>query len=302
MLISCLLQLHLLVAPAAFQNGTAGHDRAFWLAIVQGKYEVPAGEDPFKLLTEMNTLVGSTDPVLRDDVAYSSAARWIYRKRLLTAPQQKALLTTWLDNLSAGIGERETDSVFRRSFSALNLSILAALDNDASFLSQAEFDDFLGRTLTYLEQERDVRGFDPVKGWIHTPAHTADVLKVLARSPKLSPQGQARILQALSGKCERVGHGFTWGEDERLAQAVRSIARRADLDAAGLDAWLAQFPVKYRQLWANGPAIDPALFPGVHNDVLLLRAAFTALSADKELSPAAEHARQQLLVTLSAMQ
>ena len=302
MLTLCLLQLHLLITPPAFQSGATGHDRAFWLAIVQNKYEVPAGEDPFKLLTEMNALVGSTDPVLRDDVAYTTAARWILRKRLLTAPQQKALLAAWLDNLSAGIGERETDTVFRRSFSALNLSILAALDNDAPFLNQAEFDDFLGRTLSYLEQERDVRGYDPVKGWIHTPAHTADVLKFLARSPKLAAAAQGRILQALSARCESVGHGFTWGEDERLAQAVRSIARRTDLDASGFDAWLAQFPVKHRRLWAKGPAIDASAFPPVHNDILLLRAAFTALSADKDLSPTAEHARQQLLATLSAMQ
>ena len=298
--ILCLLCL--LVVPTAIQSATSGHDRTFWLSIVHRKYEVPAGEDPFKLLLEMNDLLGSADPVLRDDVAYSSAARWVLGKRLLTAPQQKELLAVWLDNLAKGIGERDTDSVFRRSFSALNLSILAALDNDTPFLSQTDFDDFLGRTLAYLEQERDLRGFDPVKGWMHTPAHTADVLKFLARSPRLPVAAQARILQALSAKCEGVGQGFTWGEDERLAQAVRSIARRSDFDAAGFEAWLAQFPVKHRHLWAKGSAIDPRLFAAVHNDILMLRAAFTALSADKDLSAAAERACQRLLITLSGMQ
>jgi hypothetical protein len=155
--------------------------------------------------------------------------------------------------------------------------------------------------LTYLADERDTRGFDRTKGWMHTPAHTADVLKFLARNPKLSVQDQGRMLTAVSSKANAVGHTFTWGEDERLAQVVRSLVRRTDFDPASFDRWLETFPALSRRLWANGPTIDPDAFPPVQNIKLILRAAFAALSADADLSPGAERARQQILKTLAGM-
>ncbi len=277
------LALPMLLALTAPAPQAPAHDRAFWLGIITNKYEVPAGEKPFELLVEMDSLIGSTDPVLRDDVAYSSAAQWISRKGLLTPEQQKVLLGKWTDNLTVKIGERDTDSVFRRSFSALNLSILAARDVQAPFLSQAEFDVFVDRVVTYLADEKDTRGFDRVKGWIHTPAHTADVLKFLARNAKLSVANQARILAAVSNKAANVGHTFAWGEDERLAQVIRSVVRRKDFDAPAFDTWLEPVAPASRQLWANGPTIDPDRFPAVQNMKLILRAAFAALSADTDL-------------------
>ena len=155
--------------------------------------------------------------------------------------------------------------------------------------------------LRYLEEEKDTRGFEKDKGWIHTPAHTADVLKFLARNPRLSPAQQGRLLTAVSGKATAVGHTFTWGEDERLAQVIRSVARRPDLDGAAFAAWLDPFGPAARQLWANGPSIDPDRFSAVQNMKSMLRAAFTALSADTDLPPTAERARVQILKLVSGM-
>src|SRR5262245_49493264 len=205
--------------------------REYWIAIRQNDFAVPDGAEPFPLLVEMSSLLASTDPVLRDDVAYSAAARWVYRKRLLSAAEDRQLLELWRGNLTAGIGERGTDSVLRRSFSALSLSLLAALDNEAPFMTQQDFDDTFAAALDYLEDERDTRGYDATKGWMHAAGHTADLLKFLARSPRLGKAGQRRLLDAVSDKCAAFGEVFAWGEDERLAQVVRSVARRPDLDA-----------------------------------------------------------------------
>jgi hypothetical protein len=122
-----------------------------------------------------------------------------------------------------------TDEVFRRSFSALDLSVLAALDNEHPFLSEEEFARLLSSTLAYLAGEKDLRAFDVRTGWMHATAHTADVLKFLGRNPRLRPADQRRILDGIAAKARDAGLAFTHGENERLAAAVMSLVLHKDL-------------------------------------------------------------------------
>jgi hypothetical protein len=297
------LTLQLLVPSGAGQNGPQDADtrtRAEWVALRESNFTVPAGQTPIALLRQMNTLVGSIDPFLRDNVAYEAAARWIYTTGALSANEQREMLAMWTNNLQAGLGEPSGDSVFRRSFSALNLSILAARENAAPFLSQEEFDKFVATMLDYLARERDTRGYDAARGWIHAAAHTADVLKFLARSPKLAVPAQARVLAAIDEKCRTFGAVFQWGEDARLAQAIVSLAKRADFDKPAFDAWLAAVRTRRTEVWAHAPAIDPTEFAKLQNLTLVLRAAYVSLSIEP-VAPAAEPARAALLDTLRAL-
>jgi hypothetical protein len=274
--------------------------REFWVSLATSGLEVPAGEKPFDLLLEMNTLLASPDPVLRDDVAYGAAARWVFRRRLLTPDEQKRLVDMWSRNLTEGLRGGRSEDAYRRSFSALNLSIMAALDNEASFLSSEDHAKLLSDALTYLDAERDRRGYDVDDGWVHATAHTADLLKFLARSSKLTRADQARVLEALAKTCLTRGV-FTWAEDERLAQVVRSVVRRADVDSEAVSAWLAQWPAAHKDLWKAAPRIDPARFAALQNIKMVLRAAYTALAADQDLSPDAAAVRERILQTLAAM-
>ncbi|MDQ3171984.1 MAG: hypothetical protein M3Q55_17780 [Acidobacteriota bacterium] len=97
--------------------------KAEWTALRDAKFAVPAGQTAFGLLQEMNGLIGSTDPFLRDNVTYEAVAKWIYTDKLLSADEQRALLAQWTANLRDGIGESGTDKSYLRSFSALNLRL-----------------------------------------------------------------------------------------------------------------------------------------------------------------------------------
>ena len=274
--------------------------RDFWLALVSNGFELPAGEKPFDLLVEMNALLASPDPVLRDDVAYGAAVRWVHRKRLLTAEEQKRLVELWRGNLTKGLGDGRSEDAYRRSYSALNLSIMAALDNDAPFLLPEEHAQLLADALTYLEAEPDRRGYDVSAGWLHAPAHTADLLKFLARSSKLAQADQGRLLDAIVKACSARGV-FAWSEDERLAQVIRSVVRRADVDKAAVETWLARWPAAHKDVWKAAPRIDPAGFAALQNVKMTLRAAYVALAADQDLSPASSDIRQRILQVLAAM-
>ncbi len=272
------------------------HDKAFWRAIAQSAYAVPAGESLPGLVAELSEYLASPDPELRDDIAYSTLTAWIYRQRIVPVELRRTLLAEWTANLTKDIGERDTDGVFRRSFSALSLGLLAIADNERPFLEQAEFDRLLTAALTYLEAERDVRGFDPTKGWMHSVAHTADLLKFLARSRYLQPAQQAAILAAISQKVAAVDGVLTHGEDERLARAVVAIIGREDFDEAAFRAWSPTL-VPPRP---TGPPTAVSLAASQNRKNLAV-ALYAVLSTDTRDLPSIQDARTIVLETLETL-
>ena len=165
----------------------------------------------------MNMLLASPDPVLRDEVAYTAAERWIVRDQVVVPDELQRLLALWSANLDDGLGAAGDDRVFKRSFSALCLSLVAARDVATPFLRADEVQRFFDRLLDYFPRERDLRGFDAARGWMHTPAHTADAFKFLARS-RTSPRANlARLLDAVRAKLESSDAVFAWGENDRMA-------------------------------------------------------------------------------------
>src|SRR5262249_36517924 len=143
-------------------------------------------------------------------------------------------------NLTRGIGERDTDSVFGRSFSALMLSVVVARDNADPFLDASSWHEIETAALVYLAAEQDLRGYDADKAWAHPAAPTADLLKFLGRSRYLDTAGQRQFLDAIAGKLTTASVVFTHGEDERFARAVLSLTARMDFDETRFAAWLQQ--------------------------------------------------------------
>jgi hypothetical protein len=297
----CPIAMAALLAQATQAPARASFDPAFWRSIEAHDFAVPDGHTAAELLLALDPVLASPDPTLRDEIGYTAAARWVYRQRVLTPEELRRLTAHWRDNLKRGLGERDTDTVFLRSFSALDLSIVAALDLEAPFLTHEEFNVLLDDALFYFVNERDERGYDRAKGWIHAVAHTSDLFKFLARSPKLPDGGQRRLLDAVAGKLATTNTVFVWGEQERIAAATASIVRRPDFDVEAFGQWLDQFPAAGRALWANGPAIDPSRFAAVRNATDVLLNLYAMLALDAAASPGTAEARDRVLKTLAAM-
>ena len=292
--------LFLLAAQAvAAAEASPAHDRSYWQRLMDNDAKLAEGESAAKLLGELSQYLGSPDPTLRDSFAYDLSAAWIYRDEKLSPQELRPFLAEWTGNLKKGIGEQGTDSVLLRSFSALELSILAAYELKAPFLTQAEFDELLSAALDYLAAERDVRGYDPDKGWLHSVAHTADLIKFLARSSHLKPGDQGRILSAVAAKTAATGP-LTHGEDERLARAILSLARRADFDTAAFRAWHGEYPAQAKALWAKKP-LDVAGFAAFENSKHLLTSLYSLLAQVADVPAALVAAREELLKTLAQL-
>jgi hypothetical protein len=275
--------------------------REDWMALAKGGFVLPPDRHAIDVLLEMNDLLFSADPVLRDEVAYSAAERWILRDKTVDAGELRQLLERWSRNLENGLGESGTDRVFGRSFSALCLSLVAAADLQSPFLAPAEVRAFFDRMLDYFARERDLRGFDATRGWMHSVAHTSDALKFLARNPKLAAGVDARLLAAVRAKIEAADAVFTWGENDRMALALHSAVRRSDADTAALDAWVAQWVEAHRAMWSKGPQVDPRVFAQVENAKQVMRSLHAALSMDATPTPTGAVAVKTLIVALAKM-
>ena len=266
------------------------HDKPFWQAIVKTQFEVPTGETAPGLAGELLTHLGSPDPELRDDLADTILTSWIYDKKLLGPDDLRPLMVTLRQNLRRGIDTTDTDATLGRSFSALTLAIVAARENVTPFMTAVEYSEILESALTYFHDERDTRGYDAQRGWIHSAAHTADLLKFLARSPKLPAPAQTRILTALLTKNRDARAPFSQREDERMARVVISIVRRDDFDRGAFTGWLDA--AKDTASFPKTPTVDQLR---AHQNVRhLLTALWAELSADERPSAGADFARGAL--------
>ena len=270
-----------------------------WLAADAPK---PGADELPRLLEALLPLLDSPDPALRDDVAFALLTKWIYRDRVVPVEQRRLLLARWLGKL-ASVDDRPPASepgaagtaVCGRSFAALGLGLLVALDNQAPWLGAEEFERVLAAACSYLRAERDVRGFDGKLGWLHSVAHTADLLKFLGRSRHLQPAGQEQLLAAVADKLDRVEVPLWAGEDERLARALLSLVGREDFAAEAFTAWVA---TAFAPPVATPPAV--AALAREHNRRHLLLSLHALLSVERRELAGLVVAREAVQAALTA--
>lgn len=273
------------------------HDKAFWRHVVEDKFAVPPGQEARVLAAELVGHLGDADPEFRDDLAFTILTAWIYDKKLLGPDDLRPLIGTLTAALEPSPPGADPDTVLRRSFSALTLSVIAARDNVTPFTTEDEFRRMLAAALRYFESERDTRGFDAQKGWVHTAAHTADLLKFLARSDRLQAADQPRILTALLEKQRRWPASFAQGEDERMARVVISIVRRPDFDRDAFRHWIDA--ARIAAAFPKTPTVEALR---VHQNVRhLLSSLWTELSVDERPSAGADAAKQMLREALKTL-
>lgn len=266
-------------------EGSGRMDKAFWQAIIEADFAAPEGYSARDLTPELVTYLGSTDLTLRDTLSYPILDAWLHTGQY-SDDEKRALLAQMAEHLMHGIGENGTDSVFLRSFSVLMLAELVHEDNQRPWLGEQETRQLLELALVYLEAERDLRGWVPDKGWAHSPAHTADLLWLLARNRFIAADDLRRILSAIQAKAlNPEALPFLYDEDERLAQPVVAAMRRGLLDQSFLAEWVAGFVNRPDQ-----PSWEDAFLAGEdyiprHNAKLVLRSLYGQLTGSDTPPP-----------------
>jgi Protein of unknown function (DUF2785) len=209
----------------------------FWQNVLASDMAVPDERPLNELTAELVTMLGSTDPVERDEIAYPVLATW------LSEGVYDDLLVSFGDSiatgLQVGLGNSGSDSVFRRSFSALVLAECIDRDNRAHLLPIDVVLRWADHAIGWFIRERDVRGWVDGKGWAHTIAHGADLLGVLGASRHLTELHVRVLLDVISERLlTPTDHVFVDGEDDRLAAATLTLVQRNLVDTAQLESWV----------------------------------------------------------------
>jgi hypothetical protein len=275
-------------------------DKDFWVSLAHNDFQIPEGYTLENLAGILFSYLSSTDPELRDDIAYIVYANWLKRE-VVSNEELKLHVDRLLANLDKGIGETESDTVFLRSFSVLLLAEIVHNDNKKSILEKGQVRRILEKGLWYLDAEKDQRGYVPDKGWAHALAHTADLMLVLARNRNINETDLGNMLWVISVKIiHSTNHVYIHGEDERLASAVLEILRRDLLPADQVQQWMKSFTEPDGRDW-KGAYVDEQRNYAFQNTRNLLRSVYVALVSQPDEFPNRETLTGSALNSLQAL-
>ncbi|MCK8487579.1 DUF2785 domain-containing protein [Paenibacillus sp. MBLB2552] len=200
----------------------------------------PAPDAAFQLALSMMEHLGDSDPVLRDELIYSTLQSWITEGGF--QPQQlRQLLSIAIadDHLFYRIGEEKTNSVFVRSFSALILPLILWADRQVSFLDDSDIRTIVYKLTDYINREIDLRGYTGETGWAHAVAHAADAVEDVVQSMYIRPEDLSGFLEAFKSQLRQTQYPFIYEEDERMVSAVVTLLNRNLLEDKEILRWIA---------------------------------------------------------------
>jgi hypothetical protein len=231
--------------------------RSYWKQVLDEGLQVPTDRPLDDLTAELTTMLGSADPVLRDGTAYPALATWVDRG------VYDDLLVGLGDGMAAGLavglGDVDTDTVFRRTFSVLVLAAVIERDSAAQLLPGDQVLRWGDRIVSWLLRERDLRGYVPGKGWAHAVGHGADAIAALAGSRHFGPTELTVLLDVLADRILESDAPLDSGEPDRVASAVMAVLRRNLVPVKVVEPWVAR-------LAASG---NPSVLRGDRNPYLV---------------------------------
>jgi hypothetical protein len=257
-----------------------------WQGIRKAGFAVPVRPSVDVLTADLLDNLGNPDPDQRA-LGIEILETWI-RRGVYEPPALRAMGSRAVDNLKVGLGEPDSDTVFLRASSLALLKSVVEADNRGGFLAQDELEAWLDALIAYLENERDLRGYVPGKGWAHALAQVAEALRLFALHRQLRPEALRRVLDVVGAKITApVDEPFRDYEDEWLAYAVRTIFRFKPLGVEELKEWLASLTdPPGRDSWQEPPR-ERSEAAARHNTVSLLRSLYFQLAASRERPPTA---------------
>lgn len=196
--------------------------------------------------TEIDTLldrylpeIGNPNPEIRDDYLYSIFHNLLSSKNL--SNEKLGQITDKLlspDYLFYDMTNENTDSVLKRSFTLLQIDTLLQRHLESPIYTKEALDTLFYQFTTYYQKEKILLGYHPLKGWIHTTAHGADVIRTLAKCQELDESMLIQLSMLAKRKFTQGQHAYDAHEDDRMSRAIISIMNQDKLTSAFWVDWV----------------------------------------------------------------
>lgn len=198
------------------------HLKANLIRIKENEYNLGNGENINDYVNLMLKYIGDNDPEVRDELIYTTFVNWIEEKGYFTDEELETLLNTILSKDFAfyNIGSEDDDSVLRRSFSILLVNPILCVHLDKEFLDEEMILKTKDCLIKYLNEEKDLRGYDKEKGWLHAIAHVADGIHALINCKGITEDICKDIMGTIENKLLEGREVFNAEEDERLITII----------------------------------------------------------------------------------
>ncbi len=245
----------------------AAVDPRFWEGVLDDDCAVPSRRRLDDMTVELVELLGATDPHLRDELATTVLRTWIVRG--VYDDLLPALGDGLTEGLRTGLGEQDTHSVLRRSFSAATLAHALARDAVRPRVQRETALAWGDRGLSWLVAERDLRSHVPGAGRAQALRHGANLVEALARSRHLDEGGLMVLLDTVADRLLLpTGELFAGREEDWFAAAVMRLLNRDVVDMALLDLWVARLAASCTDVGRHGEPIPAQIL----NTIAFLRA------------------------------
>ncbi|MGW1534509.1 DUF2785 domain-containing protein [Streptomyces aureus] len=199
-----------------------------WSSIAAAGFPFPEGVPASLVSDELSAMLVSPDPKVRDDQAYTAAARWIGDGRL--------------DEVLEDLGDTAADrfahpEIQARTFAPLVLRcVLARAVSEPGTIPKAAAERWYVPFTAWYTSERDTRGWDDSLGWLHAVAHGADAAAAFAQA---LPDRRAELLELCARRMTAAtDYRYVQLEDARLARAIGRILLIPGLSTEQATGWL----------------------------------------------------------------
>ncbi len=233
-------------------------DRINW--IITNDFKIPSDFPKENLTDEFLRNLGSPDSTIREkslDILDTWIMKGIYSTKELLEIAHRSK-----ENLFYGLGEKNTDSVFLRSFSALILGsiilfdeqcTLGTIENRKAFFTRELLMEFFNASLEYYQKEKDVRGYIETKEWAHSIAHGADLFKIFAQHPLIGKDDLLKILNLFKLKLGEPQEDIYKAREElRISVGIYTVFLRRILNTNEIITWFQSFTKIYdEKKWFN---------------------------------------------------
>lgn len=208
--------------------------------IEENDYELRSGEDIKDYVKLMLEHIGDPEPVLRDELIYSTFYKWINEKHWFNDAELRELLWILLDeqHLFYHIGNKEDLTVYTRTFSVLVVALILQRHREMAILDSSEFIKVKQGLIRYYEEERDLRGYMEKEGWAHAAAHGADALDELVLCSESDAAVREEVLAVIQKMLYNDQYIFRDEEDERIATIIVTIIDHHLLPQQSITDWI----------------------------------------------------------------